>query len=306
MDDGSRLNDLLVDGEHEQALDLAFTVLERAAFRLAGLAFSHWRAAGAPDATGWPAEVRGSLSLGHTRQVVQFCSAVDPLLPPGKLPFPSVVRIADVIAAVESAAAGRTSRELRSARFQLSEAVGSAKRTKPNRSLTAALDIIGRLRNKTAHIDGRPDPWPDEHPDYPRLFAPLLVAAAEEILTHPQITTPLDGLMVARLEGVSRTLDRARLPMLRFTPDAGGLQAAFFTHANGLSAISTDDPDMVEIARLPSGELERLRPTFVVRTTRDPAQVIPLMLFYDLAKGAPRNPITGEPLILGAPAGARG
>lgn len=275
-------------------------VAERLAFRLAGIAFSQWWASGAEGAAAWPVQAPGAAyAMGHACSALRFCAPHAELVPHEKLALPAVGRLANARDSIAVAVRGVPAARLRTRRFDLAPAITSARERVRPRALDVALGEVLQLRNREAHIEGREDMWPDEHPDYLRLVAPLVAAAAQELLTHSQVTTPLAGLMVARLEAVSRTPDRARVPMIRFAPDAAGLQAAFFTHPGGLAAAATD-PHMAAVAALPAPRLEELRPAFLVRHGRDVSQVVPSILFMDLSRGVPRDPVTGERLPLGA------
>lgn len=299
QEDAARLEDAIARNDLGAMHRLGQQIAERLAFRLAGIAFSEWWANGAEGADEWPVVTfDGRYSMGHACKALQFCSRKTALVPAQKLALPAVGRLSNAREAIAAAVKGVAPDRVRSGRFDLAGAVSSASVKLRSRDLHGGFDAVLQLRNKESHIEGRRDTWPDEHPDYLALMAPLVAAAAEELLGHPEVTAPLAGLMVARLEKVARTPDRARIPMLRFVPDARGLQAAFFSHPRGLTGVA-GEPHMAAIAALPDAELAKMRPEFLVTFGRDIARVMPRMLFRDLSRGVPHDPLTGAPLPLG-------
>lgn len=261
----------------DAALDAARPAIERALFRLSGLALSRWVAEGMPNADSWPLRP-GPLSMGDAAALLSFCTAGAPLLPAGRLPAPATGRLHGVVQHVAATLAAMDPTKARSPRLDLAALVAAAPPAgRKGVKLGAAFgDGFVRLRNLEAHHAGRAQPWVAEHPDYAGLFAPLLIDAALEILHHPEVIAPLDGLFVAEVVDVSPQ-GRDRTPLITLAPDATGLQRAFMRNASGLGGV----------------EVGQAR---VVRVETDPSRARPVMRFVDTAQGPPCHPVSGEPL----------
>jgi hypothetical protein len=257
------------------ALEAGRPAIERAIFRLSGLALSGWVAVGMPNAASWPLQP-GPLSMGDAVALVSFCTAEAPLLPTSRLPAPAAGRLQMVVQHVATTLRELDPARARSPRLDLAGLVVSAPpASRRGVKLGAALGGgFVRLRNLESHHAGRAQPWVAEHPDYAELFAPLLIAAALEILRHSEVVAPLAGLCVAEVVDVSPR-GRDRVPLITLAPDATGLQRAFARDAAGLGGVV-------------AGQL------LVVRIDGDPSKARPVMHFVDVAQGAPRHPTTGE------------
>jgi hypothetical protein len=264
-------------GRFDAALDAARPAIERALFRLSSLALSGWLAAAMPNAGSWPLR-SGPLSMGDAVALLGFCTAEAPLLPSGRLPAPAVGRLQAV---VEHAAAALTEMDparARSPRLDLTGLIASApSAARRGVKLGAAFEhAFVRLRNLESHHAGRAQPWVTEHPDYPELFAPMVLEAALEILRHPEVVAPIEGLLVAEVVDLSPQ-GRDRTPLITLAPDTAGLQRAFAHDASGLGTVAVGQ-------------------SLVVRIGRDPSRAQPVMHFVDVAQGPPRHPLSGEPL----------
>ncbi|MGE3794649.1 MAG: hypothetical protein AB7I38_12060 [Dehalococcoidia bacterium] len=272
----TRATDAVDAGRHGEALEAARPTVERALFRLAGLALSRWVADGMPNAPSWPLR-SGPLSMGDAVALLGFCTAEAPFLPSGRLAAPATGRLQ---AAVEHAAATLAADPAvaRSPRLDLRGLVaGAPAASRRGTKLGAAFEHgFVRLRNLEAHHAGRAQPWIGEHPDYAEVFAPLVVDAARETLGHPEVVAVLDELCVAEVVDVSPH-GRDRAPLITLSPDAAGLQRAFCHDAPNLGALE------------PGQEV-------VVRIGTDPSRARAVMRFVDVAQGPPRHPVTGETL----------
>ncbi|MGD9957349.1 MAG: hypothetical protein AB7V23_14890 [Candidatus Nanopelagicales bacterium] len=273
----TRATDAVDAGRHGEALEAARPTVERALFRLAGLALSRWVADGMPNAAAWPLR-SGPLSMGDAVALLGFCTGEGPLLPSGRLAAPATGRLQAVVEHTAAALAALDPGRARSPRLDLRELVaGAPAASRRGTKLGAAFEHgFVRLRNLEAHHAGRAQPWVGEHPDYAEVFAPLVIEAGRETLGHPEIVAALDGLCVAEVVDVSPQ-GRERTPLITLTPDATGLQRAFCRDAPGLGALE------------PGQEV-------VIQVGTDPSRARAVMRFVDVAQGPPRHPVTGAPL----------
>ena len=222
----------MVAGNPGGALDLAWPAFERGLFRLAGVAVSHWHAAGSPSSDALPirhpdGRFIHALAIGHAVDLLSFCAEQAPLLPTQKLALPEVTRLRTGTDRVLAAIAGTTPERLRTTRFPLLDLVAAG--AKPSRKGTAWLGAVGtfvRLRNLEAHHSGRAQEWVSGHPDYAAAFAPLVIPAMLDLLGHPEIAAPLRGWRVATVTDISRP--RGGKPVLiALTPDDAEIQKAY-------------------------------------------------------------------------------
>ncbi len=259
------------------ALEASRPAIERALFRLAGLALSHWVDADMPNAGSWPLR-SGPLSMGDTVALLGFCTAEAPLLPAGRLTAPAAGRLQGVVEHVAGALTMMEPAKIRSPRLDLAGLVASAPpASRRGVKLGAAFEHgLIRLRNLESHHAGRAQPWVAEHPDYAELFAPLVINATLEVLRHPEVVAPLAGLCVAEVVDVSPQ-GSGRVPLITLAPDATGLQRAFARDSGGLTGIATGQ-------------------WLVVCIEGDPSRARPVMRFVDVASGPPLHPVSGEPL----------
>lgn len=216
----------------EAAMDIAWPAIERGMFRLAGLTLSHWLANGRQDVAQLPlrredGSLLGLLSLGSAAATIGFCNERAALMPIEKLIVPWVNRFKATVEGVVSATAGIAGDRLRSTRFGLAGAVEGCKWSdRKGMNLAAAMEPFVRLRNLEAHHAGREQGWVVGHPDYARLFAPLLVGAAWDVFGNADVVDSLCGLCVATV--VERASARGSRPALTtFRPDHSTIQRAY-------------------------------------------------------------------------------
>lgn len=277
QDGMARAVEALDAGRFDAALETGRPAVERALFRLSGLALSRWVAEDMPDAESWPLR-HGPLSMGDAAALLSFCTGGAPLLPASRLVAPATGRLHGVVQHIAVTLVAMNPAKARSPRLDLAALVAAAPPAgrKGIRLGAAFGDGFVRLRNLEAHHAGRAQPWVDEHPGYAELFAPLVIEAGLEILGHPEVVRPLEGLLVAEVVDVSPQ-GRDRTPLITLAPDAAGLQRAFARDASELGVVAVGQP-------------------LVVRIGGDPSRAQPVMHFVDVAQGPPRHPLSGEPL----------
>lgn len=265
---GSQVTDGLERAQHLVARDPAgaaqvvWPTFELGVFRLAGLAVSHWMAAGAPGFGEHPLPSGPLLALGSAEHLLTFALSKTPLFPVEKLQMPAVRRLGDTVEAVVSAIADVPAERLATPRFDLAAHVDGVGPSRKGMTLSGAVATFIRLRNLEAHHAGREQKWVAGHPDYHRLFAPLLVDAAVELFTHPDLSAPLRHWCVG-------TVVDASGPALAVEVDHPTLQRVY---CEG-TAIAGDP--------------------LVVDTRRGPSKATVAMLFIDLGGGVP-NELSGE------------
>ncbi len=221
-----------VTARPDAAMDIAWPAIERGMFRLAGLTLSHWLANGRHDAAQLPlrregGSLLGLLALGSAVSTIAFCNMRAPLMPAEKLIVPQVNRFKATVEGVAAATAGVAGDRLRSPRFDLVRAVEGCKWSdRKSTSLAGALEPFVRLRNLEAHHAGREQEWVVGHPDYARIFAPLLIEAAWDLFGNAEVGVSLRGLCVATV--VQRAPSRRGRPALTtFAPDHPAVQRAY-------------------------------------------------------------------------------
>lgn len=85
----------------------------------------------------------------------------------------------------------------------------------------------------------------DDHPDYPRLFAPLLVDATVELFTHPEVTAPMRGWVVATAIDVEGAR-RGKPALATLQPDTTAIQRAYVTSPP--AALAIDDRVVLDVS----------------------------------------------------------
>ena len=134
-------------------------------------------------------------------------------------------------------------------------------------SLTAALSAFVQLRNLEAHHAGRHQQWVDGHPDYPRLFAPLLAEAAWDLFTNSALTAPLHGWCLAIVTDISRPT-RGGAVMTTLEPDSRTIQRAY--------------------AEAPPANLA-IGDQVIIDLGKDPTRARIVMPFLDVSHGVPNK-----------------
>ena len=253
------------------AMDAAWPAIERAMFRLAGLAVSHWSAAGRTDAEALPVRRPDGtpmtvLAMGSAVELLTFCNDRAELLPTSKLTLPAVKRLRGTVADVAHQIRDVDPQRLRTSRFDLAAVVESARSgDRKGVTLSGALAEFVKLRNLEAHHAGRAQEWVDAHPDYPRLFAPLMVDAAWDLLTNADLAAPLHGWCVATVTDISPARHN-RATLTTFDPDAPTVMRAY-----------TEGPG----AGLDVGDQA------VLNIGADPTRARVVMPFIDVSRGVP-------------------